>query len=324
MNRKDRRARDSNKPWNYKTRPVAKNRQIEAELRSAAHGRKVLMECATCVKKDAAGAKCPCCDKTEVTLESNTIARWMQCHYSRCGLTHHVATNPEIEQFFSPLQWESKVLGMDASGAVLSEPFCPSCTRRGRRAWVTEQDGTGLTEAEIMAIGQERIITLCFLLTQMMNVDDYRETAQLYPLLTVEFIAKHTCQLQSDVVSHLMSLGRDGWIDAPSAGKGQDGSLQFKFAFGIMWKRFFERINAKKDQQIADAPKTALAIDCGHESPFQVMYVDLKAPDAGFTLKFLDADLLTEFREKIATGEIELHRPLLCPECDAKEKARNA
>jgi hypothetical protein len=289
MNRHDRRARVSNKPSNYKTKPLAKNRQLEAELRSAAHGRMVLMECATCPAQIPQG-------HFSVSVEGSDLGRGTATAYA-------------------PLQWESKVLAMDASGPVLSEPFCPSCTRRGRRAWVTEQDGTGLNEAEIMAIGQERIITLCFLLTQMMNPDDYRETAQMYPLLTVSFIAHHSCQLESEVVSHLIALGNAGWIDAPRAGKGERESPQYKFAFGTMWKQFFERINAKKEKQITEAPKMVLAIDCGHESPFQVMGLD--------GLKFLDAELLAEFREQIATGEIELHRPLLCAECDAKEKARN-
>ena len=44
---------------------------------------------------------CPCCYGSDVTLEQNEIARWVQCHNPRCGLTTHAATDPEVEQFFS-------------------------------------------------------------------------------------------------------------------------------------------------------------------------------------------------------------------------------
>lgn len=289
MNRRDRRAQASNRPKSSYRRPISKSQQLEAELRAASHGRTVLMECAHGCEPEVGG-----------TFASEHEAG---ADFGRGTATVHI-----------PVQWESKVLGMDAAGAVLSEPFCPSCTRRGRRAWVTEQDGSGLTEAEIAAIGQERIITLIFLLTQMMNPDDYRESKQMYPLLTVKFIAHHTCQLQAEVEQHIKSLASMGWLDMNKAGKDTAGSPQFKFAFGWQWLRFFERNAKKVEKQIDEAPKLVLAIDCGHESPFQVMGMD--------GLKYLDAELLAEFREQIADGTIELHRPLLCPECDAKEKAR--
>lgn len=291
MNRRDRRARISNKPWNYNTKPVSKNRQLEAELRSASHGRTVLMECAHGCEPEVGG-----------TFASEHEAG---ADFGRGTATVHI-----------PLQWESKVLGMDAAGAVLSEPFCPSCTRRGRRSPLNERDGTGLTQEEIMGIGEERGFTLAFLLTQMMNPDDYRESKQMYPLLTVQFIAHHTCQLQAEVENHIWLLHEAKWLEVADAGRDNNKSRQFKFSFGPMWKQYFERIHAKKEKQIDEAPKLVLAIDCGHESPFQVMGMD--------GLKFLNAELLAEFREQIADGTIELHRPLLCPECDAKEKARNA
>lgn len=44
--------------------------------------------------------KCPCCESYDVTLEHNSIARWVQCHNPRCGLTHHAATDPEVAEYF--------------------------------------------------------------------------------------------------------------------------------------------------------------------------------------------------------------------------------
>lgn len=46
--------------------------------------------------------KCLCCGSADVTLEKNDISRWVQCHYSRCGMTHFVSMHPELEQFFRP------------------------------------------------------------------------------------------------------------------------------------------------------------------------------------------------------------------------------
>lgn len=43
---------------------------------------------------------CPCCKSADVTLERNEIARWIQCHHRRCGLTHFAATNPEVDSYF--------------------------------------------------------------------------------------------------------------------------------------------------------------------------------------------------------------------------------
>lgn len=44
--------------------------------------------------------RCPCCGSTNVTLESNQIARWVACHNPPCGLTHHVSMHPELARFF--------------------------------------------------------------------------------------------------------------------------------------------------------------------------------------------------------------------------------
>lgn len=271
-------------------RPGKQRMRENSHLLTNPQGRTVLMECVHDCQPDIGG-----------TFKSD--------HEGGADLGKGTAT------VWVPLQWETKVLAVDDSGALFADPFCPSCTRRGRRAWLTEHDGTGLTEAEILAIGQERIITLCFLLTQMMNPNDYRESAQMYPLLTVEFIAKHSCQRRIDVENHIGSLHATGWLEVGGAGK-DGGSPQFKFAFGPKWEQFFQRVDAQREKQIDEAPKKVLAIDCGHESSYQVIGL--------LGLAFLDAELLAEFREQIANGTIELHRPLLCPECDAKEKARTA
>lgn len=44
--------------------------------------------------------RCPCCESYDVTLEQNSIARWVQCHNPRCGMTHHAATDPEVDEYF--------------------------------------------------------------------------------------------------------------------------------------------------------------------------------------------------------------------------------
>jgi hypothetical protein len=120
---------------------------------------------------------------------------------------------------YVPFTWNTKVLAMDASGPLYADPFCPQCTFRGRRETITAYGiGELLTEEEIAAIGQERMHTMLFLITQMVNPNDYREEKQLFPLLTTAFIGKSTAQSSYLVFEHIIELNKSCWIDALEAG----------------------------------------------------------------------------------------------------------
>lgn len=224
-----------------------------------------------------------------------------------------------------PFTWNTKILAMDASGPLYANPFCPQCTLRGRRETITAYGiGDLLTEEEIAAIGQERMHTMLFLITQMVNPNDYREEKQLFPLLTTAFIGKSTAQLSSAVFDHIQWLDHSCWLEALQAGMANvsTGGIassfstpQFKIGTGARMKPFFDRIAAKAGQQVAESEKLCNAIDCGHETRFQVMN--------GEALAYMTDELFLQFKDKIADGTIQLHRPLLCATCAEKEATRN-
>lgn len=226
---------------------------------------------------------------------------------------------------YVPLTWNTKVLAMDASGPLYADPFCPQCTFRGRRETITAYGiGELLTEEEISAIGQERMHTMLFLITQMVNPNDYREEKQLFPLLTTAFIGKSTAQLSSAVFDHIQWLDHSCWLEALQAGMANvsTGGIassfstpQFKIGTGARMKPFFERIAAKAGQQVAESEKLCNAIDCGHETRFQVMNSE--------ALAYMTDELFSQLKDKIADGTIHLHRPLLCAACAEKEAKRH-
>lgn len=252
-----------------------------------------------------------------VTLECARSCQYAEGHGYKHLVTRKI--DPDFGEKYTPLTWNTKVLAMDASGPLYADPFCPQCTLRGRRETITAYGiGDLLTEEEIAAIGQERMHTILFLITQMVNANDYREEKQLFPLLTTAFIGKSTAQLSSAVFDHISDLHAMGWISASAAGNASHGhtsSPQFKFSTHLGLKPFFERIAAKAGQQVAESEKLCNAIDCGHETRFQVMNDEV--------LAYLTDELFSQLKDKIADGTIQLHRPLLCATCAEKEAKRD-
>lgn len=220
----------------------------------------------------------------------------------------------------TPLKWPSKVLAIDDSGPVCEEAFCPECGSKGRREIITPLDFDGMFTAEQLAeISQGRIHTLLFLMQQMINPEDPRPAAQLKPQLKHEWIAQKTAQRLAAVVDHIYMLIKLGWIScwAPSLVQGvtnvspDGGSV---FIFGRQWGPFFAGIEQSIGTQVRQAPQRIIAEDCKHESPYKVKYAD--------AVQFLPEQLSDRDIEAIANGTITLIKPLLCPECQAREDAR--
>lgn len=130
------------------------------------------------------------------------------------------------------MTWQTKLLAFDGNGPIYVDAHCPECGRAGRRATITARDldENLVNDEEIADIGQERIYTFLFLITQMFDPADRRPEKQLYPVLTAEFIARNSCQRAADVERHMIELHEKHWFDVALVTQ-----KKYKVAFGKPW-----------------------------------------------------------------------------------------